>query len=100
MTIQEILEAHQIGYVYADIHGLRKQGCTGCDFRIEGQASEIGNMHEIYRTHLAEVLDKHMQEREAKAWDRGHARALSAIIPTGNEPEPRNPYRKEPTNGR
>lgn len=66
MTIQEILEAHQIGYTYADIHGLQKQGCTGCDFRIEGQASEIGNMREIHRAHLAEVLEKHMQEREAQ----------------------------------
>lgn len=63
MTILELLETHQIGYIYSDSSGLRKQGCAGCNFFIEGQKNEIGSLHEAHRAHLAEVLGKHMQER-------------------------------------
>lgn len=111
MTIQEILTAHQIGYVYADIHGLRKQGCTGCGFRIEGQASEIGNMHEIHRAHVAEVLEKHMQEARAQELEAAAAEYGEIY----NQPQPNyyapghviralinraNEIRKDTTNGR
>ena len=100
MTIQEIIEAHQIGYVYSDIHGLRKQGCTGCGFRIEGQVSEIGNMREIHRAHLAEVLDEAMRGKQAIAWAHGFHKGRKTDNGSHISTWPKNPYREEATNGR
>lgn len=99
MTPLEILEVHQIGYAYADIHGLRKQGCTGCDFRIEGQASEIGNMREIHRAHVAEVIDQHQQEQwqehSARVWSEGFHKGRKTENGSHVSTWPRNPYRQE-----
>lgn len=94
MTILEILEAHTVKRPWSEASRMR---CKCGEVVI---AETEGQLYALHRAHVAEVLDKHMQEREAQAWDRGHARALAGIIPTGNEPEPRNPYRKEPRNGR
>lgn len=61
MTILEILEAHTFGHSLLTVRGF----CDGCDWHsYTGPKVAI----EVHRAHVAEVLEKHMQEREAKAW--------------------------------
>lgn len=92
MTPLEILEAHKSYRTYINDEYKPKVSCCcgNQDIGLEGSLAD-----DSHRRHVAQVLDEAMQEQKAEAWDRGHARALSGIIPTGNEPEPRNPYRTE-----
>ena len=68
MTIQEILEAHH--KIDWDDWGYRR--CR-CGFQFVPKYSATA-----HRAHVAEVLDKHMREREAEAWDEAK-RAVSGI---------------------
>lgn len=70
MTIQEILNEHKLVPAY--------QGPATCTCE-EWESRRTGlNSRDQHRAHLAEVLDKHMQEREAKAWDKAK-RAVGGI---------------------
>lgn len=60
MTPLEILEAHTFGHSLLTVRGF----CDGCDWHsYTGPKLAV----EAHRAHLAEVLDKHMQEREVQA---------------------------------
>lgn len=63
MTTQEILEAHT--------QSIRNGRCSCEDRGPKRTWLE-------HRAHLAEVLDKYMQEREAEAWDEGAEAEASA----------------------
>lgn len=60
MTIQEILEAH---YVSLTIES--RLWCRTCGLITEERHFSATKNHELKLAHVAEVLDKHMQEREA-----------------------------------
>lgn len=94
MTIQEILGEHD-----ADWHQDDWWVCCKCGFEapiIGGTGSE--DARDSYRAHVAEVLDKHIQELEAKAWDR-----LVDYAPFTAFERVRlrceNPFREEPNDG-
>lgn len=103
MTIQEILEAHHEWDVDIDYDGSQDAVTCPCGWR-ELLGLHAGAQH---RAHVAEVLNKHMQERCYEAWSagwhdshyqhtahnehRGHAHPEVAYS---------NPYRKDATNGR
>ena len=73
MTPLEILEAHTFGHSLLTVRGF----CDGCDWHsYTGPKVAV----EAHRAHLAEVLDKHMQEREAGAWRKGVDTALNHAI--------------------
>ena len=80
MTILEILEAHtrsfRTGRCSCDNHGTKR------------------TFHG-HRSHVAGVLEEHMKEREAEAWDKG-----ATFYDDADEIMLRaNPYRKEPRDG-
>lgn len=95
MSILEILEAHTFGHSLLTIRGF----CDGCDWHsYTGPKVAI----EAHRAHVAEVLNKHMQEREAEAWDAGYE-AHREDEEQDDEPDGCwhvNPYRKDTPNGR
>ncbi|MGP9033656.1 hypothetical protein ACT17S_11360 [Glutamicibacter mysorens] len=68
MTILEVLEAHTVKRPWSEASRMR---CKCGEVVI---AETEGQLYSLHRAHLAEVLDKHMQEREAavllKARDR------------------------------
>ncbi|MGP9488907.1 hypothetical protein CIK76_05040 [Glutamicibacter sp. BW80] len=91
MTIQEILEAHTLVTVGSiddinDKGGWRSE-CLGCEW-VEPHSDE---RREHHRAHLAEVLEKHMQEQEAAEVERlakviedeGEGYARTAVTLTG-----------------
>ena len=59
MTALELLEAH------LQVHGIRdmRLHCS-CGWSDERRASH-------HRAHIAQVLEQHIREREAEAWDKG-----------------------------
>lgn len=65
MTIQEILEAHE-RWEYTDVEGEFLNWtlkCEGCEWT----AKNVGDGNkEAHRAHVSEVLEAHMQEREAR----------------------------------
>lgn len=63
MTILEILEAHQQSF---------RTGRCSCEDRGPKRTWLE------HRAHVAEVLEKYMQEREAEAWDEGAEAEASA----------------------
>lgn len=83
MTIQEILEAH--------IQSIRNGRCS-CEDR-GPKRTELE-----HRAHVAEVLDKHMQERilswQEHAYLLGYAQANEDIENGAEYPTP-NPYKEE-----
>lgn len=95
MTIQEILEAHKV-------KKYNPFTCR-CGWTL-GEQTGAG-LSAYHRAHVAEVLDKHMQEREAAAWEIGAVKAWQRSTPEINgvhyewrsSGEPTNPYRKEPS---
>lgn len=97
MTIQEILTAHRMLHVSHLAHTVAMCKC--------GTLFENRLAH---RAHVAEVLDKHMQEREAVAFKAGFDNAHNqhtAHQARRNQPYPTlvyvTPYAgKESTNGR
>ena len=64
MTILEILEAHRT------LANSPRDTVCACD--------RTWRPHAEYRAHLAEVLDKYMQEAKAEAWDEGAEAEASA----------------------
>ena len=93
MTIQEILEAHLSAVAY--------EGPATCSCE-EWESRQTGlNYTAQHRAHVAEVLDKHMQEREAEAWEIGQdSVALHHDIFEASLVYEANPYRMETPNGR
>lgn len=100
MTIIELLEAHE--------PRLLNYACScGAEFP---PPNEQGRPYLKYRAHVAEVLDAHMQVREAGAWRTGVDTALNHAIlnPDGItlrlehlDGRPwANPYKEESSNGR
>lgn len=102
MTPLEILEAHTVKRPWSEASRMR---CKCGEVVI---AETEGQLYTLHRAHLAEVLDKHMQEREAEAWELGAQIAWQRSSPTVNgsnyywrsKGEPVNPHKKEPANGR
>jgi len=95
MTILEILEVHD-DYGFDPVGDSMRQVCmcgTDC-----GQATR--NPDGVHRAHLAEVLDKHMQEREYRAWSNGFHKGRKTENGSHISTWPKNPYRKDTTNGR
>lgn len=98
MTIQEILRQHQIS---DDLN------CE-CGYNYDQHNPNEETFEVIYTAHQAEVLDKHMQEREAEAWELGASTAWQRSSPTVNgtnyywrsKGEPVNPHSKETFDGR
>ena len=79
MTIQEILEAHAR---VTDIGPVCGGKCTcGHDLDDDDRVMPwtLPDVQAAHRAHLAEVLDKHMQEREAKAKATGYTEAADAL---------------------
>lgn len=81
MTITELLAAHRTLDVAHLAHSVAMCKC--------GTLFENRPAH---RAHVAEVLEQHMQEREARAWDKAAECAPEYLPP--------NPYRKESSDGR
>ncbi|UAV84825.1 hypothetical protein BV113_00310 [Glutamicibacter phage BIM BV-113] len=67
MTIQEILEAHQ----YEPTSYLVRIASCSCGDWADAAPAHLAKHFEGHRAHLAEVLEQHMREREADAWDKG-----------------------------
>lgn len=97
MTILEILEAHTLEWVADDV-GNYECECGFYPDPFNGTDVSIDDQH---RAHVAEVLDKHMQERilawQEQAWDAcseawEHAHSLDNIEPWGYLPD--NPYKE------
>ena len=61
MTIQEILEAHTVKRPWSEASRMR------CKCGDVVTAETEGQLYALHRAHVAEVLDKHMQEREQQA---------------------------------
>ncbi len=76
MTILEILEAHTLEWVADDV-GNYECACGFYPDPFNGTDVSIDDQH---RAHFAEVLNKHMQEREAGAV-RETSRYLQRIFP-------------------
>lgn len=96
MTIQEILEAHRLGWFKSDGHN-RSINCQECGAKTTGQGKSL---HSLVRQHQAEVLEKHMQEREAEAFAKGQASVKRGYNAFGESfDDPANPYETESTNG-
>ena len=74
MTIQEILEAHTVKRPWSEASRMR---CKCGEVVI---AETEGQLYALHRAHVAEVLDKHIQEREAEAV-RETSRYLQRIFP-------------------
>lgn len=74
MTIQEILEAHTAKRPWSEASRMK------CKCGDVVTAETEGQLHTLHRAHVAEVLDKHMQEREAAAV-RETSRYLQRIFP-------------------
>ncbi|WP_121866158.1 hypothetical protein [Glutamicibacter nicotianae] len=74
MTPLEILEAHTVKRPWSEASRMR---CKCGEVVI---AETEGQLYSLHRAHLAEVLDKHMQEREAGAV-RETSRYLQRIFP-------------------
>lgn len=102
MTILEILEAHTVKRPWSEASRMK------CKCGEVVTAETEGQLYALHRAHVAEVLDKHMQEREAEAWDKGANEAWERSTVTVNADKyewrvsggPFNPYRKEPSDGR
>lgn len=92
MTIQEILNEHKLVPAY--------QGPATCTCE-EWESRRTGlNSRDQHRAHLAEVLDKHMQEREYRAWANGFHKGRKTENGSHIGTWPKNPYRTENPNGR
>lgn len=91
MTIQEILEAHT-GRTF-DSDGMYVCQCGHYIGTNKGKADR-------HRAHVAEVLDKHMQEREYRAWSNGFHKGRKTENGSHISTWPKNPYRTEAPNGR
>ncbi|WP_343833155.1 hypothetical protein [Glutamicibacter creatinolyticus] len=89
MTILELLEAH---FLVGQTHGGGSPFCTCGAWRARNPLSNYGEDH---RAHLAEVLETHQQEQQARAWSDGFhkGRKTDRHISTW----PRNPYRTDQT---
>lgn len=98
MTITELLEAHKYNG-YEDVSGEYwdwEIGCKGCEWTSKncGDANE-----EAHRAHVAQVLGQHMQEREARAWSAGFHKGRKTPDGSHISTWPKNPYRKESSDG-
>lgn len=60
MTIQEILEAHTVKRPWSEASRMR------CKCGEVVMAETEDQLYALHRAHVAEVLDKHMREREAQ----------------------------------
>ena len=103
MSIQEILEAHTLEWVADDV-GNYECACGFYPDPFNGTDVSIADQH---RAHLAEVLEKHMQERilawQEQAWEACTDAWQEALNQDRFNPEehlPPNPSRKEPRDGR
>ena len=74
MTIQEILTAHTVKRPWSEASRMR------CKCGEVVTAETEGQLYALHRAHVAEVLDKHMQEREANAV-REAARYIERLYP-------------------
>lgn len=97
MTIQEILEAHQITKSPEQLYRSFRIACE-CGETFKGVDTYDATVS--HRVHLAEVLDKHMQEREYRAWSNGFHKGRKTENGSHIRTWPKNPYRKDTTNGR
>lgn len=89
MTIQEILEDHLL---VKGVRGLETLCICGW------HTAQRLLPEDLHRSHLADVLDKHMQEREAKAWDRLVDYAPFTVFERVRL-RCENPFREEPNDG-
>src|SRR5699024_2146851 len=74
MTIQEILEAHDDLY----FNNQNNKFYCDCGLELGAKSKNYYVMASAHRAHVAEVLEKYMQEREAEAWDEGAEAEASA----------------------
>lgn len=89
MTIQEILEAHTVKRPWSEASRMR------CKCGEVVTAETEGQLYALHRAHLAEVLDKHMQEREARAWGAGFHKGRKTENGSHISTWPKNPYRED-----
>lgn len=96
MTILEILEAHD-GVFTPMMHEDYALRCV-CGHELHGLLAEA------HRTHVAQVLDEHMQsvvsETQEHAWDEGYGDCWDFHRSAGMIGRETNPYRKETRDGR
>jgi len=88
VTALELLEAHQ------QVHGIRdmRLHCF-CGWSDERRAS-------LHRSHVAQVLEQHIQDREAEAWDKGANEVhISGDLFDVDQAIAANPYQTEPSDG-
>lgn len=78
MSIKEILETHDDLY----LNNQTNKFYCDCGLELGAKRKAYYVMDSTHRAHVAEVLDKHMQEREAAAV-RETARYIERITPRG-----------------
>lgn len=95
MNIQEILEAH-LSWYFPDGSSDETQCLCGQVISVGAGAQKLNMGEQAAFAHVAEVLDKHMQEREAEAWDEGQdSVSLHHDIFGASLEYESNPYRLE-----
>ena len=91
-TIIELLEAHLRVDAY---EGPATCSCEEWESRRTGMNSTAQ-----HRSHIAELLEQHMQEREARSWSAGFHKGRKTENGSHISTWPKNPYRKESSDGR
>ena len=89
-TITELLEAH-----YDAAWNYRGRRECACGYEFTG-----GYSAPLHRAHVAEVLEQHMQECEERAWSAGFHKGRKTENGSHISTWPKNPYRKESSDGR
>lgn len=91
MTILELLEAHH--YRSADF--MDTDNRCSCGHRYGNNIEVFLHPREMHHAHVAEVIETHTREKEARAWSNGFHKGRKADrhIRTW----PRNPYRTDQT---
>ena len=94
MTILEIIEAHQ----YEPISDRLRVASCSCGGWQDEMPYKLRNHFEAHRAHLAEVLETHQQEQQARAWSDGFHKGRKTENGSHVSTWPRNPYRtNQPT---
>lgn len=82
-TIREILEVHQLIWESDGDYGERNWTECSCSNHSFGDDYWTGDDESDHRAHAAEVLDKHMTEREAVALDNAADDSQMGPVPHG-----------------
>lgn len=89
MTILELLEAHKLGWV-ADDAGHYKCSCGFYPDPFDGADATSDDHH---RAHVAEVIENHTREQQARAWSDGFHKGRKTGVGVHISTWPKNPYR-------